>query len=207
LPFQIQEKKNSARRQAILEAAEKLFAQQGYLAAPLNQINREAGQKNTAALHYHFGSREALLEEIVSQHLSDINAELEILLDKLEPPVSIREFVAAYVTPYLSKLDSERGVRYLQIVAQVVSVNADIMVVPRSQNMRGRIGDLIGDQLGDTRPHSINPRMIAFTILLINELCLVSRMSPAEIRRVFGGKKKFREHLISTLTVVLSPLS
>lgn len=205
MPSQDKKPRKSKGRQAILEAAEALFAEQGCRAVSLNQINQAANQKNTAALHYHFGSREALLDEITDQHLSEIQDELQLRLEQMKPPVSIRDFVACSVTPYLRKLDDVRGVRYLQIIAQLSSESTNLALIPRREDLRSLTLKLIGKQLGDLRPQSIYPRMIAYSLLLINELCLVSRMSPREIRQVFGGKKMFREHLITTLTTVLSP--
>ena len=47
-------------KQKILDAAEKLIAEQGYAATSLRQIIADAGV-NLAAVHYHFGSKDELL--------------------------------------------------------------------------------------------------------------------------------------------------
>ena len=47
----------------ILATAEIMFADQGYHAVSLRSMTREAGV-NMAAIHYHFGSKQALLEQI-----------------------------------------------------------------------------------------------------------------------------------------------
>ena len=49
---------------SLIETAERLFAEKGIDNVSLREINRAAGQKNVAALHYHFGTRESLLEAI-----------------------------------------------------------------------------------------------------------------------------------------------
>jgi len=46
--------------------AEQLFAEHGIAAVPLRDIGIAAGQKNHAAVQYHFGDRESLVREIVS---------------------------------------------------------------------------------------------------------------------------------------------
>ena len=49
----------------ILESAEKLFAEQGYAATSLRSIIAAAGV-NLASVHYHFHSKESLLEAVMS---------------------------------------------------------------------------------------------------------------------------------------------
>ena len=51
-------------RQQLILAAEKLFAESGIDSVSLRQINLEAGQKNSSAAHYHFGSKDALILSI-----------------------------------------------------------------------------------------------------------------------------------------------
>ena len=48
----------------ILDAAERLFADNGYSATSLRDITNEAGV-NLAAVNYHFGSKEALLSAVL----------------------------------------------------------------------------------------------------------------------------------------------
>src|SRR3546814_12988999 len=51
----------------ILQAAEDCFGEHGIDAVSLRQIAIAAGQGNTAAVHYHFGSKEGLLERILQR--------------------------------------------------------------------------------------------------------------------------------------------
>jgi AcrR family transcriptional regulator len=55
-------------RERLLDAAQHLFARRGVDAVPIRQINELAGQRNASALHYHFGSCQALLVAIVERH-------------------------------------------------------------------------------------------------------------------------------------------
>ena len=50
------------RRQLLLQTAEALFARKGIDAVSLNEINKAARQRNTSAMHYHFGSKEGLVQ-------------------------------------------------------------------------------------------------------------------------------------------------
>ena len=56
--------KNNDTKTKILDIAEKLFAEIGIHATSIRQIVKEAGV-NVASLHYHFGSKEAVIHQTV----------------------------------------------------------------------------------------------------------------------------------------------
>lgn len=68
---------------ALINAAERLFIQKGHHATSLRDITREAGA-NLAAVNYHFGSKEALIQAVVKRRLSAINEARLQALDALE---------------------------------------------------------------------------------------------------------------------------
>ena len=53
-------------REAILNTAERLFAERGIDAVSLRTINAEAGY-SVAALHYHFGTRDGLIRALLER--------------------------------------------------------------------------------------------------------------------------------------------
>ncbi|PLX81516.1 MAG: hypothetical protein C0616_04235 [Desulfuromonas sp.] len=59
-------------KQRILDAAEELFARNGFYATSLRQITQLA-EVNLAAVNYHFGSKEELLEAVILRHLGPLN--------------------------------------------------------------------------------------------------------------------------------------
>jgi AcrR family transcriptional regulator len=65
---------------AILDAAENLFVEQGFEGASLRSVTAVANV-NIAAIHYHFGSKDALVKAVLARRLSPINQER---LDRLE---------------------------------------------------------------------------------------------------------------------------
>jgi len=70
-------------KQRILDAAEALFAEQGVGATSLRAIISAAGV-NSAAIHYHFGSKEALIEALFSRRITPINEARLARLEGLE---------------------------------------------------------------------------------------------------------------------------
>lgn len=71
-------------RDLLLITAERLYGERGLNGASLREIVREAGQRNASAAHYHFGSREGLIEAIFAKRMSTIDARRMEMLDKLE---------------------------------------------------------------------------------------------------------------------------
>ncbi|UCF66752.1 MAG: TetR family transcriptional regulator [Acidobacteriota bacterium] len=69
--------------QRILDVAEQLFAEHGFDATSLRAITKEAGV-NLAAVHYHFGSKEALVEQVFARRLGPLNRRRLELLDRAE---------------------------------------------------------------------------------------------------------------------------
>lgn len=67
----------------ILDAAERLFAENGFDATSLRAIITEAGV-NLAAIHYHYRSKEALLEAVMVRRIGPVNAERVARLDACE---------------------------------------------------------------------------------------------------------------------------
>jgi AcrR family transcriptional regulator len=90
-------------KERILDTAERLFAEHGYAATSLRSIIAEAGV-NLAAVHYHFHSKEALLEAVILRRSKPANAERLALLGEFEKqagekPVPLESVIEAFVAP------------------------------------------------------------------------------------------------------------
>ena len=87
----------------IIEAAEELFAEQGFAATSLRKITAAAGT-NLASVHYHFGSKEGLIGAVFAQRIGKVNGERLALLDEVlagagdEPP-SLEQLLRAFILP------------------------------------------------------------------------------------------------------------
>jgi len=88
-------------RERILAAAEEEFMARGFASTTLRAITSRAGV-NLAAVNYHFGSKDALIEALFRRRLDPMNAARIAALDRLEaeaegrplaPAVVIRAFV------------------------------------------------------------------------------------------------------------------
>jgi AcrR family transcriptional regulator len=70
-------------RSRILDAAEFLFMEHGFEATTLRAITARA-EVNLAAVNYHFGSKEALIQEVFRRRLTWLNEQRLRELDRLE---------------------------------------------------------------------------------------------------------------------------
>jgi AcrR family transcriptional regulator len=86
-------------RKRILDAAEELFMQHGFEGTSMRLLTTKAGV-NLAAVNYHFGSKDALVEAVFRRRLDPMNVARLAELDKLEaenhspsPEAIIRAFI------------------------------------------------------------------------------------------------------------------
>ena len=105
-------------KERLIRAAEHLFARHGVHRTQMNEINARAGQRNPSAVHYHFGSREGLLNAIIEQHSAVVDAERARRLDAVGHEPTLGDLVAAIVGPLTAELATESGRDYLRIVPQ-----------------------------------------------------------------------------------------
>jgi AcrR family transcriptional regulator len=86
---------DSDSRNQILDAAEQLFAEQGFARTTIKQIGRAAGV-NSALLYYYFADKEELYQEVLRRLIGNLVERTSGSLDRPGPPESrLRALVAA----------------------------------------------------------------------------------------------------------------
>ncbi|MYZ46751.1 TetR family transcriptional regulator, partial [Propylenella binzhouense] len=99
-------------REALLEAAEALFAENGFSSVSVRDIAR-AADAHLGSVAYHFGTKAGLLREIYRRHCGPMNARrLELLGEarRIHDPVErVQAIVRAYVVPAFSSLRDQAG--------------------------------------------------------------------------------------------------
>ena len=94
-------------REAILTAAERLFAEHGVFAVSNRQVSEAAGQGNNAAVGYHFGTKADLIRAIVRKHNEQVERMCQQMVDRLldsADSASLRDWVECLVRPLATHL-------------------------------------------------------------------------------------------------------
>ncbi|TVT47158.1 helix-turn-helix transcriptional regulator [Amycolatopsis rhizosphaerae] len=102
----VRAERGATTRELILITAERLFAERGVYAVSNRQISEAAGQGNTAAVGYHFGSRTDLVRAIVRGHSQEIDRIRERMIARVRGSRRIRDWVACLVRPTAEHLDA-----------------------------------------------------------------------------------------------------
>jgi AcrR family transcriptional regulator len=101
-------------RERILDAAESLFVEHGFEATSMRMITGRAGV-NLAAINYHFGSKEALIQDVFRRRLTWLNQERLRALERYEAeakgaPLKPHQIVEAFFGVSLRMAaDTEHG--------------------------------------------------------------------------------------------------
>lgn len=150
------------RREEILQAAKRLFAEQGFRETNLNDVAELLGIRRQA-FYYYFSSKEDILIELVTRAGRAVDSAQELLDSSLAPLDKLRELIKVHVRETLSdadifrvqldevpKLQSARGEAlrkeqeaYMQRVADVIAAgqqDGSVMQMPSSALARLIIG-------------------------------------------------------------------
>jgi len=100
-------------RTRILDAAEELFMQHGFEGTSMRLLTTRA-EVNLAAVNYHFGSKDALIEALFRRRLDPMNAARIATLEKLETEAGGRALAAeaiirAFVGESLRMIEDAKG--------------------------------------------------------------------------------------------------
>lgn len=107
-------------RERILGAAETLFARHGFAGASLRQVTA-AANVNLAAVNYHFGSKDNLIEEVFRRRLDELNARRLAALDGALAAAdsSLEDVLGAFIRPALElSLDPSGGHAFMRVLAR-----------------------------------------------------------------------------------------
>jgi AcrR family transcriptional regulator len=108
-------------RAALVEQAERLFAQRGIEAVSLRDVSAAAGQRNHSAAQYHFGDRSGLLAAVFEARMGEVNERRHRALaelDREDRGGEPRALVEAFVVPLVDVI-AEANAWYGRFLARV----------------------------------------------------------------------------------------
>ncbi len=111
----------------ILGAAEELFAQFGFSGTSLRQVTSRA-DVNIAAVNYHFGSKENLVNEVFRRRMDEMSSQrMKALKAAVEDhPGELEPILAAFVEPALALAqDRHGGGAFVRVIARAYAEKND----------------------------------------------------------------------------------
>ncbi|AKK28801.1 TetR/AcrR family transcriptional regulator [Mycobacterium sp. EPa45] len=123
----------SLTREAILTAAERLFAEHGVFAVSNRQVSEAAGQGNNAAVGYHFGTKTDLVRAIEHKHAVPVEKlRAERVAAMAGKDAGLRDWVECLVLPLTDHLTAlGNPTWYARFAAQVMADPAYQQTVTR----------------------------------------------------------------------------
>ncbi|QGK72074.1 TetR family transcriptional regulator [Allosaccharopolyspora coralli] len=155
-------------RARLLDAAEELLLRSGCDAVSVRAINAEAGM-NPAAVHYHFGSKDALIAALLEARLTplwqDELAELAARRDAGRPPATA-ELVDVVLGPLRRLVEHPRGRLHLHLLARLVLGRRDVGWTSRWFRIEPWVDLLCSARPGLTESQARERLMLAFDLTL-----------------------------------------
>lgn len=107
----------------LLQAAETLFVDHGYEALSLRQITR-AADANLAAVNYHFGSKEQLLHQLLTDRLAQLHDARLALFDGYQRrglPLGLDALLGILFVPMLQASRRKDGMALMRLLSRLYS--------------------------------------------------------------------------------------
>lgn len=99
-------------RSALIEQAERLFAERGVEGVSLRDVSAAAGQRNHTAAQYHFGDRAGLVAAVYGARMDVVNSRrltMLSLIDATGRGDELADLVEAFVVPLVEVIDETGG--------------------------------------------------------------------------------------------------
>lgn len=119
-------------KERILNTAEQIISEKGFSGMSLRSISSIA-KTNLAAVNYHFGNKDKLIEMMLERRLDNL-FELRInLLDELEcdsdKPCDLKQILHAFIAPALtmSNDNHQGGKRFMEVLARAYAEKSEFL--------------------------------------------------------------------------------
>jgi len=109
----------------ILDAAERLFALHGFTATSLRQVTGLA-EVNSAAVNYHFGNKEMLINEVFRRRMDIMSAQrlAQLAAARAAQPMTLEAVLAAFIEPALAMARNRKGGgAFIRVIARAYAEN------------------------------------------------------------------------------------
>jgi AcrR family transcriptional regulator len=110
-------------KELLLDEAETLYGERGVAGVSLREIRLAAGARNTAAMQFHFGDRDGVIDALTARHMPRIGQIQQALYDdaeaegRLQEPRTLVEILVRPSADYLMRGPRERA--WVKIMADL----------------------------------------------------------------------------------------
>jgi len=200
----------NATRERLLDAAEKLFAERGFSAVSSRMITEEA-EANTAAMHYHFGSKETLVRAIFERRLGPINDTRERLIAEAcaaSDPPDISRVLVAFIGPTLV-LGATEGEQHFRVLAGRASMDPAPEVRRTVFEFYDSVGKCFVAAIAKACPH-LRRTELFWRLACVYGTMIYVRVDNGRLQRILGDDLSLGDadtalkHVIPFLTAGLS---
>jgi len=199
-------------REQIKQAALRLFAQRGVDGVTVRAIVAASGQKNHGSISYYFGTKEALIRELVADGARVIEQRRSACLDRIESrdgPISIREIVEALVYPSFDIMRELGGQEdnYIRFITLLSLTHRDLFIEALEDRLNSaylRCLDHLRTLMPDLPYHAKNRRLVFMEAYLNSVISLRERglCNPNRQSKMWTSDEAIRD-LVETIVALL----
>jgi len=159
----------------LLDVAEHLFAEHGIDATSLRKITSRANV-NLAAVHYHFGSKEGLVQAIFARRLDPLNADRLRRLNASETaagdtPPPVEDLVEAFIDPALKRLRKRESKHFMKLMGRIYSDPSEMHEVIHTRFLE--VGRRFITAFGRALPHLPHEELVSRFKFLVGAMVMV----------------------------------
>jgi len=172
-------------RTRLLDAAERLLDEQGIDGPSARTIATAAGHGNTAAVLYHFGSREGLVEAVLTRRSTEVEARRQAAVDELLAAGSAdtRAALRALVGPLTAMLATVEGRRFLRVLHQATTHPAHFAKItwnfgPHAARLAPLLLPAVAHLSPPQRAHRAHTMLVSIVAALASQARLIDSDTP-----------------------------
>lgn len=190
--------RTNERREQILEAAYHTLVQVGFEKITTRRIAQEAGV-NIATLHYHFGTKEALLSEVVRYTVQRVESRLRAAMQAAPTPAE--GLAMAFRTVWEIAQERPGILRYDLVLRALRDEAARSEAKSIYATYRRLVEDIAERHLaeGGTLPSGVTPATLAHYLVSVVDGILLQHLVTGDAKAARNSLEIVRRHALSLL--------
>ncbi len=161
-------------KDALLDAAARLFDEVGVDAVSINELVRASGHRNRSAVSYHFGTRDDVVRAVAERSMTAPDRRRHELLDELltaSPDPTLTELATVVLQPLSEQFATLEGRRHLRLLDQLLGhprLLATAQQVLAGNSSLERTAGLVRSQLDHLTPEFRRERLELLVTFVIH---------------------------------------